>query len=107
MAGVKFSFERMQEVRSRLVDIKEQLRTSTEISSDALKGIANNIQSDEMQTILKSYAMSTSTQQSTTIKYLTDLDEYLALKIGDYQQIDATGIEDLTEVQNLLSQLEQ
>lgn len=105
MAEIKFTTERMRDVHNRMDEIITQLNNSINTSNEILNTISSNIQSDNIKSVLTSYVTTASEKSNETQKYLAQLDDYLMGKIGSYTAIDEAGVESMTEVESLLSQL--
>ncbi len=106
MAEIRFTTERMKEVYNRLDDIANQLRSSVNSSNEMLTSISNNIQSDNIKTILSSYTSTAQDESLKTINNIEALKAYLESKIGSYTSVDQAGIDSISEIESILSQLE-
>ncbi len=105
MNEVKFSITRMKEVHNRIDEMITQLQNAISSTNEKLNSIASNILSDNIKNTLSSYVNATDEKSNQTINDLKALDEYLLGKIGSYSAIDQQGSESMTEVKNLLDQL--
>ena len=105
MAEIKFTTERMQDVHQRIDEMTTQLQNAINSANEILGTISSNIQSDNIKSVLSSYVSTASEKSTETQKNLKLLDEYLVSKIGTYTAIDQAGVESMSEVENLLSQL--
>ena len=54
MAEIKFTTERMVEVKNRIDDMIAQLNSATEEATSSIRSISSNIQSDNTKTVLSS-----------------------------------------------------
>jgi len=106
MGEIKFTTERMREVHNRIDEMITQLNSACNSSADQLGTISGNIKSDNMSSTLNSYKDTMIQTCSDTVNNLKALDEYLVGKIGTYTAIDQAGVESMSEVQSLLSQLD-
>jgi hypothetical protein len=105
MAEIKFTTGRMQDVHNRMDEIVTQLQTSISNANEILGVISSNIQSDNIKSVLSSYVTTATEKCTETQNNLKLLDEYLVGKIGTYTAIDQAGVDSMSEVENLLSQL--
>lgn len=106
MGELKFNAERMNEVLNRLDEIQEQLNSATNAESEKINSIASNITGDTVISTLKSYVETHVEVSNSTIKLLKEMQEYLRGQLTKYTQTEMEAKESLSDVQNILSQLE-
>lgn len=107
MGELKFNAERMNEVLNRLDEIQEQLNSATNSESEKLNSVAANITGDTVISTLKSYAEKTLEVSKDTIKLMNEMKEYLSSQLTKYTATEMEAKESLSDVQSILSQLEE
>lgn len=106
MGEIKFGIESMKQVSNEIETLKTQLSNIIENDSEQLNIISNNIESDEIKGTLTSYVETNKEKSEESIKLLNEMYEYLQTKINSYQRVDEKATNELSEVENLLKQLE-
>lgn len=106
MAELKFNVARMKEVNSRLEEISEQLTTSANENSDEISNITSNITGDEVVNVLKSYKETSDYVIKNTKTQIAQLKDYLQQQIIAYSTTEQSASDSLTDIQNMLNQIE-
>ena len=105
MATIRFDYEKMQQIQTKMQEAKDQLQQVLSVSQEKLEQIAKNIQSEIMTKTLLDYAQNSVERSQGMINRITKMDEFLSEQISAYKQADVTASETVTDVQKMLSQI--
>lgn len=106
MGELLFNATRMNEVLNRLDEIQEQLTSASNANSEKLNSIAANITGETVVSTLKTYSEKTLTISKEIIRLTNEMKDYLNGQIKKYEATETEAKETLSDVQNILNQLE-
>ena len=102
---VEIDIQRMTHCKNRLAEITEQLNTTLNNAVEYLNGISSAIRSDEVHKQIEVYTAACNELNTETVKELNNLDSFLANQLAGYSQTNTTAMDELTNIQARLDNI--
>ena len=106
MSEIRLNVSRMKEIVNRMDDIALQLRAEMDSSNGSISSINRNINGDFVNEVLNNYMKLVENNRESLNKNISQLIEYLTLKINSYSETEQEAATSLSEVQKILQGLE-